>query len=469
MNKKELALKLFDIGVLQFGEFTLKSGLQSPFYLDFRRIVAYPDVLREISEQLWDLVADMDFDHICGVPYAALSMSSTMAVLHSKSMIVKRKEQKKHGTKKMVEGIFKNGDSCVVIDDVISSGISMKETLESLEGEGLKINDVLSIVDRMQGGALLLSDYGYKVHTVYTVREILEYLKDGKKINQKQYTDTLVFIETNRIDFEQVRASREQATSYSYKKIGKEAKHPVAKQLTKIIQAKKTNLCCSGDVKTAQELLTLADAVGPNICMLKTHTDNLSDCSPEIIGELKALAVKHNFLIFEDRKFADIGHIVMQQFTAAPLCIADWADVVTVHVVAGSSSVEALKATGKLDTTALIVVAEMSTKDTLTDEKYTMKAMEIAEHHSDVVLGTVSQNYRSSNPGIMMLTPGINTERKKDGLGQRYNHPDEAFAKRGVDIMIVGRGIYQAENPALQSEIYRKIGWESYAKRSNEA
>ncbi len=469
MNKKELALKLFDLGVLQFGEFTLKSGLKSPFYLDFRRIVAYPDVLKNISELLWELTAELEFDHLCGVPYAALSISSTMAVLHSKSMIVKRKEKKRHGTKKMVEGIYNEGDSCVVIDDVISSGISMIETLEALELEGLKIKHVLSIVDRMQGGALLLNDYGYKVHTVYTVREILEFMKEGGKINQKQYTNTLVFIETNRINFEQVRARREQATSYSYKKIGKEAEHPVAKKLAKIVQSKKTNLCCSGDVQSGAELLKLADAVGPNICMLKTHTDNLSDMSPQIIQELKILSEKHNFLIFEDRKFADIGHIVMQQFTAAPLCIADWADAVTVHVVAGSSSIEALKATGKLDSTALIVVAEMSTKDTLTSKKYTLKAIDIAEQHSDVVLGTVSQNYRSENPGIMMLTPGINTDRKKDGMGQTYNHPDEAFSKRGVDIMIVGRGIYQADNPALQSEIYKKIGWESYLKRYNEA
>lgn len=469
MNKKDLALRLFDLGVLQFGEFTLKSGLQSPFYLDFRRIVAYPDILKSISEQLWDISSKLEFDHLCGVPYAALSISSTMAVLNSKSMIVKRKEKKRHGTKKMVEGIYKQGDSCLVIDDVISSGISMKETLEALEVEGLEIKHVLSIVDRMQGGALLLNDYGYKVHTVYTIREILEYMKEGGKINAKQYTDTLVFIETNRIDFEQVRARREQAVSYSYKKIGKEAMHPVAKRLAKIVQTKKTNLCCSGDVKTAAELLELADAVGPNICMLKTHTDNLADISPEVIQELKSLSEKHNFLIFEDRKFADIGHIVMQQFTAAPLSIADWADAVTVHVVAGSSSIEALKATGKLDTTALIVVAEMSTKDTLTSKKYTLKAIDIAEDHKDVVLGTVSQNYRSDNPGIMMLTPGINTDRKKDGMGQTYNHPDEAFSKRGVDIMIVGRGIYQAQNPRLQSEIYRKIGWESYLKRYNEA
>ena len=105
MNKKDLALRLFDLGVLQFGEFTLKSGLQSPFYLDFRRIVAYPDILKSISEQLWDISSKLEFDHLCGVPYAALSISSTMAVLNSKSMIVKRKEKKRHGTKKMVEGI----------------------------------------------------------------------------------------------------------------------------------------------------------------------------------------------------------------------------------------------------------------------------------------------------------------------------------------------------------------------------
>lgn len=469
MNKKELALKLFDLGVLQFGEFTLKSGLKSPFYLDFRRIVAYPKILRSISEQLWNLVADLEFDHLCGVPYAALSLSSTMAVVNSKSMIVKRKEQKKHGTKRLVEGIYQKGDTCVVIDDVISSGISMIETLEALEGEGLQIQHVLSIVDRMQGGAYLLEDYGYQVHNVYTIREVLEYLKEGGKVTEKQYADTLVFIETNRIDFEQVRERRKIKPAYSYKKIGKDAIHPVSKRLTDIILKKKTNLCFSADVTSAAELLRLADEVGPNICMIKTHTDNLADVSPEVIGTLKELAKKHQFLIFEDRKFADIGHIVMQQFTAAPLCIADWADVVTVHVVAGSSSIEALKATGKLDTTALIVVAEMSTKDTLTDKKYTEKALSIAEQHKDIVLGAVAQNYRSEHPGIMMLTPGINTDRKKDDLGQTYNHPDEAFAKRGVDIMIVGRGIHQAEDPGLQSKIYRKIGWESYSKRTNKA
>jgi len=133
MNKEQLILKLYELGVLQFGQFTLKSGLSSPFYLDFRRIIAYPETLKDISEQLWKLIEDLEFDHLCGVPYAALSLSSAMSMMHGKPMVVKRKEAKEHGTKKLVEGIFHEGQKCVVIDDVISSGISMIETLEAIE------------------------------------------------------------------------------------------------------------------------------------------------------------------------------------------------------------------------------------------------------------------------------------------------------------------------------------------------
>jgi len=466
MNKKELALKLYDLGVLQFGNFTLKSGLQSPFYLDFRRIIAYPEVLKHLSEQLWNLTEDLDFDHLCGVPYAALSLSSSMAVMHNKSMIVKRKERKKHGTKKMVEGIFEDGDTCLVIDDVISSGISMKETLEELEKTGLVIKDVFSIVDRMQGGATMLKQYGYHVHTVYTMREIMDIMLEGKKVTPKKYTDTLAFIETNRIDFEQVRERRKYAKSFNYKTIAKQTNNLITKRLTSIIQKKKTNLCCSADVSTSEELLKLANDVGPNICMLKTHMDNMNDFSAETVERLKEIAEKHDFLLFEDRKFADIGHIVRQQFTAAPLCISDWADVVTVHVVAGSSSIESLKSTNKLENTAVIIVAEMSTRDTLTDKRYIQKALDIASQHKDIVLGVVAQNHRPTDAGIMLLTPGISLTAKKDKHGQTYGHPDEAFVRRGIDVMIVGRGIYQHENPRLRAEMYRKIGWEAYQKRS---
>lgn len=206
MQKKEaLLLKLEELGVLQFGQFTLKSGLSSPFYLDFRRVVAYPQLLKEISEQLWELIKDLEFDHLCGVPYAALSLSSALSMMHNKPMIVKRKEVKKHGTKKMVEGVFEEGQKAVVIDDVISSGISMIETLEVIEAEGLEVDYVISIVDRMQGGVSTLEKQGYQALSVYTIAEILDILYRHDRIDEQMYNLTLAFVQNNQIGYEQLR------------------------------------------------------------------------------------------------------------------------------------------------------------------------------------------------------------------------------------------------------------------------
>ncbi len=465
MDKEKLVLQLFELDVLQFGQFTLKSGLSSPFYLDFRRVVAYPETLQQISDQLWELIKNLDFDHLCGVPYAALSLSSAISMRHKKSMIVKRKEVKKHGTKKMVEGIFEEGDKAVVIDDVISSGISMIETLEAIEDEGLEIDYVIAIVDRMQGGVATLEKQGYKVLSVYTIEEILNILKVHNKIDELTYKMTLEFIKNNQIGYDKLRLQRNVVPKLSYSTIKINTENEITKRLLTIIESKQTNLCCSADVNSKKELLELADQVGPYICALKTHIDTVADFDSELLVKLKSLSQKHNFLILEDRKFADIGHIAKQQFTSAPLNIADWADMVTVHVVAGSSSIDALRSTGQLDTTGLVVVAQMSTEDTLTSREYTKKALQIAQKHQDVVVGIVGQNKRPRDAGLMMFTPGIKLEAGGDDHGQVYNTPQEAFEMRGIDVMIVGRGIYQSENPAEKAAEYKRVGWKSYLKR----
>ena len=119
--------------------------------------------------------------------------------------------------------------------------------------------------------------------------------------------------------------------------------NPLKIYLFRLIDVKRTNLCLSADVSSTSTLLQLADACGPYICMLKTHADIIDDFGPRTIKGLRELSRKHKFLIFEDRKFGDIGSTVQGQFTRGPLQIATWAHIVNAHAFPGPSIVTALK------------------------------------------------------------------------------------------------------------------------------
>lgn len=242
------------------------------------------------------------------------------------------------------------------------------------------------------------------------------------------------------------------------------AKNPVAKELYDIIEAKQTNLCVSSDVKTKKELLTLADNIGDKICLLKTHTDVINKLDQDDLEELKQIAQKHNFLIMEDRKFCDIGTIVEQQYTGGRNQIAEWADLVTVHAIAGPGIIDGLRNGMKDKKRGIMLVAQMSSKGNLIDANYTAKVVEMAEKNADVVTGFIAQEACSENPGFIIMTPGVNIATSADALGQQYNSPEAVIAK-GTDIIIVGRGITQAADPRAAAEIYRQRAWEAYKNR----
>lgn len=236
-------------------------------------------------------------------------------------------------------------------------------------------------------------------------------------------------------------------------------KHPLAQRLFKLMHDKRSNLCVAADVTSQAHLLALADQLGPEICILKTHVDILEDFTPALGPALRALAHRHQFVLFEDRKFADIGHTVSLQYERGIYRIAEWADLVNAHIVPGPGIIEGLQKVGQPLGRGLLLLAEMSSEKTLAKGSFTKKAVEFGEAHADFVIGFIALRKLSHHPGMLHLTPGVKLHEGTDALGQRYRTVEEILHKNQSDIIIVGRDITHASDPLAMTKLYRERAW----------
>lgn len=189
-----LALELHRIGALKFGEFRLKSGVLSPFYVDFRLLVSAPDVLELAADSLATLTRDLTYERIAAIPYAALPIGVALSLHTRKPMLYTRKERKEYGTANLIEGLFKPGERALLVDDVITRGDSKIEAMQPLQDAGLVITDIAVLLDRQGGGVEVLTGRDYRVHAVLTMTSLIDSLQNAGRITATQRSSVLTWL-----------------------------------------------------------------------------------------------------------------------------------------------------------------------------------------------------------------------------------------------------------------------------------
>jgi orotate phosphoribosyltransferase len=161
---------------LRFGDFTLASGKKATFYLDCRQITLDSQGARQIGEGMLDLLAGDMPDLVGGMAIGADPITAAILTLAGTRGlplrgVMVRKEPKQHGTGKLVEGPFREGESIVIVEDVVTTGGSSLLAIERCEAVGLRVKRVLAIIDRLEGGRDAFAERGYGLSTLFTIKD----------------------------------------------------------------------------------------------------------------------------------------------------------------------------------------------------------------------------------------------------------------------------------------------------------
>ncbi|CAI4220827.1 unnamed protein product [Auanema sp. JU1783] len=463
--------------VFKFGQFELKSGQLSPIYIDLRECFGYPVLMEATSSCLTSLIrlVGSEFQGVVGVPYAALPYATIVSQNLKQSLIIIRKEAKSYGTKKLIEGKYENGQKVIIIEDVVTTGGSIIEVINTLRADGLIVEDVFCLLDREQGGRKKLKDHGINLHSLLNMQNILSFLISAERITSEV---CLEIIQKLNLSFSlpssfPVTLDLEDVSRFPINHQKRDAlnvrsslvESDINKKIINLMIRKESNICLAIDYTESNKILELVNKVGQHVIAIKIHSDIITDFSIEFTEKLVNLSQDMDFLILEDRKFADIGNTNLLQFNGL-LKISEWADLITVHGIQGVDSVagvfrEVVK-NPDCRLKGILLIAQLSCTGNLTKLKgYTEEVVSLASDNKDVVCGFICQTRVSKENHFLNWTPGVNIEAKTDGSGQQWRSVDEAVSDQGNDIIIVGRGVTSSTDPVEKVKNYKVAGWTS--------
>ncbi len=195
--KKKLLRGLIRTECFRLGEFTLKSGIKSPFYVDLRRVSADPKVLRLAGKAYAELARNLSYRSIAGIPVAALPLASSASLEMNKPLIYPRIPPKAHGTGNAIEGDWKPGEKVLLLDDLITTGKSKEEAIDVLRAEGLVVEDLVVLLERGAQGRRDMEARGVRLHAYARIEEFFEVAQEMGLMDEAKKAELIAFAQAN--------------------------------------------------------------------------------------------------------------------------------------------------------------------------------------------------------------------------------------------------------------------------------
>ncbi len=190
-KKAEMAKILKKIDAIKFGVFKLTSGKASPYYIDLRIVPSFPGAFTQIcdyyAEQIKNQIGLNNFDRIAGVPIAGIPFASQIAYNLKKPFLYVRKGLRRHGRKRRVEGILVSGDRVLLVDDLVTTGLTLRKAAEAIRAEGGVVDKAVAFLDREEGGKAKLAKQGIQLQTLLKISEVAKILYETDAIDEESY------------------------------------------------------------------------------------------------------------------------------------------------------------------------------------------------------------------------------------------------------------------------------------------
>lgn len=201
-DEKKLADKLFKIGCIKFGAFRLKlhetnpNAPLSPIYINLRLLQSHPKVMKNTISVVSTITEKLKFDVIAAIPMAATPLGEAFSLKADIPLITPR-PPKTHGLNSGVDGVYNKGQVALLLDDLVTKADSKIDAVKNLRGKGLKVKNLVVLIDREQGGEKELNKQKIKLHKVFTLIQLLNYYKESGKIDEETYQKTAKYLSSN--------------------------------------------------------------------------------------------------------------------------------------------------------------------------------------------------------------------------------------------------------------------------------